>query len=202
MKVLIISEDSTKDRYVLKPIVEKLLGLHGKESAHVEVLEKLKPRGIVQALDVSILRMIIANHPMVSLFLLLVDRDRYERRVDELRDRERQLQPELGIRKCFIAECAHQELEVWALATVDIDRDWSISELRSEIKPKRRFYQPYVIIRGIDDELGEGREILGQEAARNIKTLLARCPEVRNLEKRIADFIRNAEPSGEPYRGS
>ncbi|MCL2825182.1 MAG: hypothetical protein FWD57_14425 [Polyangiaceae bacterium] len=201
MKALIISEDSTKDRYVVKPIVEKLLGMHGKESAHVEVLEKPKPRGIAQALDISILKMIIANHPMVSLFLLLVDRDGYEYRVEELREREKQLRPNLGVNRCLIAECAYQEVEVWALATVDVDRVWALAELRGELKPKDTFYYPYVVRRGIAGRLGDGRQILGQEAARNIKTLLARCPEVRNLEKRIADFIRNAEPSGEPYRG-
>ena len=176
--------------------------MHGKDRAHVEVLDKRKPCGIVQALDLGILKTVIRRYPLVSLFLLLVDRDGYEYRVDELIDREKRLQPDLGGRQCIIAECAHQEVEVWALATADTYRNWSIDELRSERKPKDAFYRPYVLRRCIGRKPGNGREILGQEAARNINKLLARCPEVRNLEKRIADFIKNAEPSGEPYRGS
>jgi len=202
MNVLIIHEDSAKDRHVTQPIVEKLLAMHGKGTARVSVLRKRKPHGKKQAMDPGTLRDIVTSHKQYQLFLLIVDRDGDDNCAHALRDRERELHRDVGAGKCFIAECAHQELEVWALATVGDDRDWTIGELRSDNNPKGRLYYPYVVRRGIEGKVGEGRQILGQEAARNIKALLARCPEVRNLEKRIADFIRNREPSGEPYRGS
>jgi hypothetical protein len=52
VKVLIIPEDPTLDRYILKPIVEQIFADFGR-IARVMVLENPRLRGVDQALDAA-----------------------------------------------------------------------------------------------------------------------------------------------------
>lgn len=67
MKVLIIPEDPTHDRFVLKPVVERLFEDLGR-AARVEVLAEPHLRGVDQALDRETVQGIVADNPMIDLY--------------------------------------------------------------------------------------------------------------------------------------
>ena len=94
-------------------------------------------------------------------------------------------------RRFFAAEHAWQEVEVWALAGVDwrLKPEWTWETIRSERDSKEHYFEPIVKDRGLLDEPGGGRKMLGAEAARNYAKVRQNCPEVRELEERIRLWI-------------
>ncbi len=73
---------------------------------------------------------------MYSLFLLCVDRDGYEGQRAQLDHLEQQASSMLDTGKCFLAENAWQEVEVWVLAGHDMLDGRSWKEIRAEVNPK------------------------------------------------------------------
>lgn len=186
MNVVIIPEDCRKDQYLLKPIVSAMLDYLGKPRAKVTVLGGCWPRGIEQALNSEQLAEVIERYRMVDLFLLCVDRDGMETRrlrLDNLEAKVREILPE---RQIFLAENAWQELEVWALAGLDLPKEWAWQDIRAERDPKERYFKPIAERRGLLDEPGEGRRTLGIEAAKRYARIRQLCPEdIQGLENRI-----------------
>jgi hypothetical protein len=203
MNVLIIPEDFRKDQYVLRPIVAAMLAALGKPRAKVRVMTDPLLGGIDKALDVASLRTeVLARYRgMVDLFLLVVDRDGRPGRGGALRGIEAALAADVPAGKCFYGEAAREEVEVWALAGVDLPSDWAWSAVRSDEHPKERYFEPLVAERGIADEPGEGRATLGSEAAGRLSRVLQRSPEVAHLSDRIAAWLTTKAPSGEPFLG-
>jgi hypothetical protein len=75
MNVLVIPEDFRKDQYMLKPIVEAMLGWIG-VAARVEVRQDPLLGGVTEALKWERIKDIIEQYSWkVELFLLCVDRD-------------------------------------------------------------------------------------------------------------------------------
>lgn len=74
MRVLVIPEDPTLDRYVVKPIVERIFAEIGR-TARVDVLTDPHISGASQALDRGLIAEVVLDNPMIDLFLLVVDRD-------------------------------------------------------------------------------------------------------------------------------
>jgi len=74
VRALIIPEDPTLDRHVLKPVVQRIFADLGR-TARVEVLTDPHLSGISRALDRSAVDEIVEDNRMVDLFLLIVDRD-------------------------------------------------------------------------------------------------------------------------------
>ena len=76
MNVLIIPEDFTNDGYVLKPILEAMLGHLGKRRVNVRICTDPCLQGIDQALRWERIQEILDQYQgMVSIFLHIVDRD-------------------------------------------------------------------------------------------------------------------------------
>lgn len=92
MNVLIVPEDYTKDRYVLKPIIERMFAEIGKGQARIKVFTDQRLGGIDQATRWERIADIIDLHPTFHVFLLIVDRDGEAGRRQQL-DR---LKPALG----------------------------------------------------------------------------------------------------------
>ena len=191
MNVLVIPEDFRKDQYILKPIIEAMLTEVGKPRSKVVVCKDPRLGGISQALNKERIEEIINRYKgMVDLFLLCVDRDGVNGRQTRLRELELQANDLLPEDRCFLAENAWQEIEVWALAGLDLPRDWSWQDVRAEPNPKERYFEPIAKTRGLLEGPGEGRKTLGIEAARRYDRIRQLCPEdIQTMENRIKDWL-------------
>jgi hypothetical protein len=186
MNVLIIPEDFLKDQYILKPIIRAMLKTQGK-IAKVSVCQNPRLRGIDQALNWEQIRAIIDQYKYrVDLFMLCVDRDGVESRKDILNRLENQAISLLSDGKLFLAENAHQEIEVWVLAGHhNLPTNWAWADIRAEIHPKETYFRPFAEQRGVLNEWDEGRKVLAEEAARQYHRIRQLCEEVADLESRI-----------------
>ena len=141
MNVLIIPEDFRKDQYILKPVLTKLLAAAGKPKAKLQVCLDPLLGGVGEALKWSRIEEIIDMYPMVQLFLLIIDRDGNSGRRTALDGIEKKADAKFAAlgadtSRTLLAENAWQEIEVWALAGVDLPKDWVWKDVRAEPNPK------------------------------------------------------------------
>lgn len=181
MKVLIIPEDQTHDGFILQPIVEAIF-----ESlaipARVGVLPEPRLRGASYALDAEIIRSIVADNPMVELFLLLVDRDcDRQRHVDKAAARVAEHEGRL------LACLAKQEVEVWMLALHRGQLSASWAEIRAHCDPKEAYADPLLASLGTDGP-GGGRKKAMRALSGNLRTLLSLCEELDSLKATLSGW--------------
>lgn len=191
MNVLVIPEDFRKDQYVLGPIIRAMMADLGRPRAKVRVCRDPLLGGVAEALNPDrIVEVLDRYRGMVQLFLLCVDRDgKPGRRMSLDRVEEAARASLQGSRSSFLAENAWQELEVWVLAGHDLP-GWNWREVRDEVDPKERYFEPLAASRNLLDEPGEGRRTLAEEAAKHYKRILQLCPEdVANLQARIKTLL-------------
>lgn len=192
INVLIIPEDFRKDQYVLKPIIERMMASL-EIRARVRVCTDPLLGGVGEALKWERVREIVDRYRgMTRLFLLIVDRDCEPGRRTRLDSLEGEAATMLaGTGRCFLAENAWQELEVWVLAGVsDPPKDWSWRKIREDLDPKENYYLPYVRQRNLSGAPHEGRDFLAREAATNYPRLRQLCPEdIATLETRIREAL-------------
>lgn len=192
VNVLVIPEDFRKDQYMLRPIIARMMKALGVKKANVEICQDPLLGGVDEALKWERLSPILERYRgMTQIFLLAVDRDGDGNRAARLRMLEERARGVLGQGRCFVAEHAWQELEVWLLAGMkDLPGQWSWKEIREERDPKERFYMPYAIQRGMMGQPYEGRATLAMEAARNYKRIRRLCPEdIGAIEARIRQAL-------------
>lgn len=190
MNVLVIAEDFVKDEHVLKPILGAMMNWLERPTAKVRVCRAPRLRGVAQALDWERIKEILDRYRMTDLFILCVDRDGNQTRVESLRRLEAQAKQVLTSEQIFLAENAWQELEVWVLAGHSLPRGWSWKAIRQENNPKETYFIPFAQRRGVLSGLAEGRKALAEDAAREYHRIRQRCPEdVKNLEERIAEWL-------------
>jgi hypothetical protein len=135
---------------------------------------------------------ILDDFSEAQLFILCVDRDGHEPRKRILNDLEERANRKLHYpRRCFVAEHAWQEVEVWALAGIHwkLKQNWTWEAIRSERDAKEHYFEPIARSRDLVNSPGRGRRVLGTEADRNYAEVRQNCPEVRNLEDRIRQWI-------------
>ena len=186
MNVLLIPEDFRKDQFVLKPIVQAIFAAAGKPHANVQTCMDPLLGGIDQAMSWERLDEIIDQYKgMVHLFLLLVDRDGEKTRRAALDALEARAAAKLSADR-FYGEHAWQEIEVWAIAGLDLPRGWSWADVRTHRDPKEAYFAPLARQHGVDQEPGEGRKTLAKLSSQNYARIRARCPEdVGALEERL-----------------
>ena len=174
MRVLIIPEDFRNDQYILRPIFRKLFQSLN-IPASVDVCIDPLLGGVSEALRSDRLQEIVDQYEgMIDLFILCVDRDGVLPR----RGRLDQIEAEFGDeRQRFLAENAWEELETWVLAGLKLPSDWRWSKVRAEVSVKERYFAVLAQQRGVADGPGQGRMRLGEEAARNIRTIRQKCRE-------------------------
>ena len=130
--------------------------------------------GIGEALKVSRLSEIVERYRgMADIFILCVDRDGdvgHRVRLDEI---ESTFQDGAA---CLAAN-AWEELEAWVLAGLDLPVRWNWADARAEINVKETYFEELVRRRGLVDDPGGGRRGLGDEAARRIPAIRAKCRE-------------------------
>lgn len=182
MKVLVIPEDPRLDQYILKPVVERIFA-DLRKSPRVTVLSKPRLRGIAEALNPDILADIVATYPMNELFLVLVDRDGQEGRSAVANAREMEHSGRLFV--CLAVE----EIEVWMLA-IHADRlDVPWREVRGEVHPKERFAAPFLRDHAPALDPGRGRAWAMREIGGQWRGVLERCPELKDLKRRIETWL-------------
>jgi hypothetical protein len=192
MNILIIPEDSRRDKDLLLPIFEKMFNTLGKPKARVRVLSDPILGGIGEALKWERLKEIIDERKgMTNLFLLCVDRDGEPNRRERLDKIELKAKEVLSGDRLFLAENAWQELEVWLLAGhSDLPKAWNWSDIRTERDPKEIYFLPFAKLKGVINQQNEGRKKLSEQADYN--RISKCCPEVRSLEDRIKDWLQKS----------
>ena len=184
MKVLVIPEDPRNDQYILKPLIEHLFESIGKSSVRIRVCQAPVLGGVGEALKLERLSEIIARYQaMTDLFILCVDRDGDRGRRQRLDEIEDKLEGDY----VFLAENAWEEIETWVLAGLDLPGDWKWKDVRADIHVKERYFDVLARDRRVADGPGGGRRVLGEEAARNIRTIRQKCRgDFGVLARRIA----------------
>lgn len=181
MKVLVIPEDQTNDQYVVKPVVERIFDELGRK-ADVHVLPEPRLRGAEDALDIALIRQIVEENPMVDLFVLVVDRD-CDRRGHTVRVAQIE-----ALHQRLVGCLAVQETEVWMLALhrEEVERESKVKwkEIRSHCDPKEAFANKFLEHLASSGP-GSGRKAAMRALSGKWKTLLALCPEIRELRDRI-----------------
>ena len=174
MRVLIIPEDSRRDKDILKPLFESLFKSIGKPRARVQVCENPVLGGVGEALKSERIAEIVRdNEGMTDIFILCVDRDGNTGR----RQRLDGLEQEFGAERTFFAENAWEELETWVLAGLDLPAGWDWQTVRAEIQVKETWFEPLAAQRSVSQAPDGGRKPLAQEAARRINLIRQKCPE-------------------------
>jgi hypothetical protein len=199
LNVLILPEDATYDKDVLKPIVGALLGHLGRPQAKVRVHSGFG--GLGDALKWECVSKVLDQYRgMVDLFVLVVDRDGDAHRAQALARLEARATvgegahpPFLTAQTGFFAENAWQEVEVWVLAGCDdLPTEWSWQDIRAERDSKERYYNAYAARHdpAWDARPTDGLRQLAAEAARRYDRIRRLCFEdVGRLEQRIGDWL-------------
>lgn len=200
MNVLVIPEDFSKDQHILKPIIERMLRTIVPRGATVRVCQEPRLGGYSEALKWDNIQGIIQRYSgMIDLFLLCIDRDGDKDRKAKLDriEQEATALPEIAARRrAFFAENAWQEIEVWVVAGHDFLPGWNWHEIRTEVNPKERYFQPLAEARGFTKR-GKRADAtackrLADEAARRYDRIRQRCPEdIAALEQRIREWMND-----------
>lgn len=183
MKVLVIPEDPTLDQYILKPITEALFRDLGRR-ARVEVLQDPHLCGVDEALSSEVLQAIVAENPMVDLFLVLVDRD-----CNRMGNAERAAEREAEHPRRLVTCLAEEEVEVWMLALHREALGGRWPEVRSDCDPKERYSDPFLREKGWLNEVGRGRKRAMRELPTRWTSLLSLCPELARLRERLRTLL-------------
>ena len=134
---------------------------------------------------------------MFDLFLLCIDQDdRSDEAVaDQIENVEEDMREHLDERgrpdDAFFAVVAKREIEAWVLIGCEEASDWRYTEVRREPQVKERYFEPYAERRGVDEGDFGGRGPLGEEAARNYRTIRQHCDELQVLEEKIRNWTGN-----------
>jgi hypothetical protein len=178
---MIIPEDQKLDQFILKPIIEAIFR-NLNRIARVRVPPKPRLRSVDQALDPAQLNSIINSYPQEDLFLLLVDRDCDQNRLNRVTARESEI---MSRGKALIGCLAIEEVEIWALAIYQNQLPAPWQEMRKECHPKETYFHPLVEQLGLQTAVGRGRKQIMKGLSGQYSRLLQLCPEIAELRDRI-----------------
>lgn len=173
MKVVVIPEDFRKDQYILAPLFRQLFRSLGSTQARVTVCQDPLLGGVSEAPKSERLEEVVARYPMADMLILCVDRDGAAGR----RQRLDQIETEFGKHGTFLAENAWEEVETWALAGLDLPKEWAWADVRAEVNVKEVYFDELARLRGVAAGPGGGRKRLGEEAAHNLRAIRQKCAE-------------------------
>lgn len=178
--VLVVPEDPTKNGYILKPLVTRMLAECGKGNADVEILPNPRTQGYEHAKEL-LRTSLLERYRHKNLLLFLVDADGRDRRAEFQR-----LEDEAAAKNVRLLCCAaEQEVEVWLLAGYWKRLGLSWQEVRAEVSVKERIFAPFLAANGDSRRAGGGRDLLMKETLGGYRALLQLCPELAELERRL-----------------
>lgn len=166
----------------------------GKPTVKITVCFAPRLHGIRDALDWAQIVPILRQYGMIDMFLLLVDRDGDANRRGSLDYLEKKAKELLPPQKAFLAELAHQEIEVWALAAHELPSQWNWRAVVADSDPKERYFKPLANQSGIaKNESGGLYMAMSRPIAANYPRIRQLCPELAELEQRITTWL-NSQP--------
>jgi hypothetical protein len=183
-QVLVVPEDPVYNGYILQPLVGRVLEAAGRPNAKVKVLTSPRVRGydhVKGALEGELLE----RYAHLDLVLFLPDADGKDRRAEFERLEERAKQRGANLLCC----AAVQEVEVWLLAghVEKLDRPWA--EVRQDVSVKETSFELLLRRFGDPKRPGGGRDVLMAQALHGHAGILERCPELRELERRLRALL-------------
>lgn len=186
MKILIIPENQTYDRHIVKPVLERILDDLGSR-ATISVLDDRRIDGWTQATSEELLADVMSVFPMVNLFVLVIDRD------CDGPSRDGILQArETKFGKKLVAIAAIEELETWMLAIQQrLPKPWGT--VRLSCSPKEEFALPFLENAGWSSGVGGGYKRAIREITGSWRSLKSRCPEIVQLSEKIRQSIQPVE---------
>lgn len=183
-RVLVVPEDPTHDRYILKPLVERMLSECGKPNSRVKVLTTPRARGYEHA-KALLVDEVIDVWAHFNLLLFLPDADGKDKSAEF-----RHLEGTANGRGVRLFCCAAvEEVEAWLLAghVNKLGPTWL--EIRSNTSVKEQVFQPFLEKHGDSRRAGGGRDLLMKATLENYAGLIGRCPELAQLQARISESI-------------
>ena len=183
-QVLIISEDPTNNGYILKPLIKKMMNQCGKANARVDLMTEPKTNGYENAKSL-IKEIVIERYAYKDLLLFIADADGKNRNQEFASLEEEAKTKEVDLFCC----AAVQEVEAWLLAghLDKLDTFWS--KIRDDISVKENIFEDFLRRYGNPKAAGGGRETLMLETLQNYSGFLDRCPELKELQSRIQNFL-------------
>jgi hypothetical protein len=184
---MIIPEDPTLDQFILKPVIEAVFS-DLKRVVRVQVLFNPRLRSVDQALEPKQLDNILTSYPQEDLFLLIVDRDCNQDRMNRIKAREAEAETS---GKWLFGCLAIEEVEMWALAIYPNQLPTPWQEMRKDCHPKEAYFNPLVEQLGLQNDVGRGRKQMIKSLTGRYSRLLQLCPEIAELRDRICKKLEN-----------
>jgi hypothetical protein len=182
---MIIPEEPALDQFILKPVVEAIFN-EVNRMASIKVLQNPRLRSVEQALEPAQLISIINSYPQEDLFLLLVDRDCDQNRINRIKARELEAE---NVGKLVIGCLAIEEVEMWAFAIYQGELPAPWQEMRQECDPKKVYFLPLIKQLSLQNDVGHGRKHIMRSLSGQYSRLLQLCPEIAELRDRIRQKI-------------
>lgn len=182
MKILVILEDPTHDRYIVEPVVRRILA-DLQVTARMDVLTDPHLRGVDDL--IAQLPSIIEDNPMVDVFVVVIDRDcNRQNNVERIENATR------GERR-IVACCAIEEVETWMLVLHRDELGTPWPQVRAECDVKETYALPFLRRHG-ETGPGRGRKAAMRELGTSWRGLKDLCDEVPRMGELIRSAIRPA----------
>ncbi len=183
-KVLVIPEDPTHNGYILKPLVDALMGSAGRPRAQVSVLTNPWLGGYDQALK-AVRNELATRYRHWDLWLFMPDADRATPAAMQA------LEAELAGQGVTLLCCpAEPEVEIYAALAHRDEFGITWADARRHTRFKEAVFDSLLARHGDRRRPGGGRDLLIAQSLRNLDLLLQLCPELHTLRERIADVLQ------------
>lgn len=181
-KVLVIPEDPTYNGAILKPVVSRIMEEVGRPKADIKVLTDPAMKGLGNAK--ALMRTEVADKwKHMPLWLFIPDADY----AGDLNPFEKEMQAR-GIP--LICCAARPELEAWALAGFSNQLTVPWRAVAEHPRLKEEVFQPALKKFGDARLPDQGRSLMVKKAVSNYRGLKKLCPEIAELEQRIAHHLK------------
>jgi len=179
MKVLVVLEDPTHDRYIVEPVVRKILDDLG-IVARLDVLTDPHLRGVDDLIDQ--LPAIVEDNRMVDLFVVVIDRDCNRQHNVERIANAAMHDPRI------VACCAIEEVEAWMLVLhrEHLGAPWPTVRADCDIKDN---YAVAFLKRFGEVGPGRGRRAAMRDLGKGWRGLKDLCDEVMRLSERVREVL-------------
>jgi len=190
VKISVLCEDHTNDRYLIEPVIRAALSALGKPRATVDVKALPKAeRGVDQLLARICTHLARWGGPS-SAVVYVADADCNDG-VDGRGDRRAGMLDRVAAcenhRDKAVVVVAIQEAEVWALWGVRAELGVPWPDVRAECDPKERFFEAY-----LDGSLtpdGGRRKLMERALSAGWDSLKSGCPELQQLEDELRPLV-------------
>lgn len=179
-RVLVVPEDHTHNGAILKPLIGAVLADAGKPSAMVKVVDRPRLRGYASAVA-AIKGDLVDLYDWMDLWLFVPDADRATPATMSA------LEGDLSTRGVVLICCAAvPEVEVFAAAPYSAQIAGGWAQARASRRFKEDVFAPLLAVHGDPRRPNGGRDLMIEQAVRNLQRLYQLCPELKTLRDRIA----------------